>query len=317
MTNRPRIPIGPYKADATPEESFYHADAHNMFATYSRNKGQGDSLSGNVDMYYCYKDDRYVYSAEKMWDWNEDDEYVGQRHPEVHPDDHPMSRDHYHSTLSILKMHYDRTGSRASMGKIKEITDNTGYIISKMARRGLGLKWWSEAIQGKKGYQILWHIQGILQAVFVYLPVHFILGAIAKFSEEVEQEDWIPYPDGERLQDLPKWKQVIEDIMYPSYALQMVGWKLHVVDKLPLMKKLHKAVYRPMVGKTNYVQQMLFGMKVPRERIENYESMRGGRWSGYLSNRNERDMRILDPQSEYNRIDMDIARTLFNETQLT
>jgi hypothetical protein len=227
-----------------------------------------------------------------------------------------MSRDHYHSTLSLLKMHYDRTGSTASMAKIKEITDETGYIISKMARRGFGLKWWSEAIQGKKGYQVLWHLNGIIQSVFVYLPVHFILGAIANFTEEVEQEDWIPYPEGERLQDLPKWKQVIEDIMYPSYAMQMVGWKLHVVDGLPFLKKLHQMAYRPMIGKTNYVQQMLLGMKVPRERIESYKSMMGGRWGGYLSNRNDRNMHVLNPQPHYNQVDVDVARKLYNETQL-
>lgn len=309
------LQIGPYMVRATELEAFQYADKYNMYATYSKSKGQGDSLGGNADMYFVYRDERFVHSAMNMWYWNEQGKYIGQRHPEVDPDDHPMSRDHYHSTLSVLKMHYDDTGSQASMDKIKEITDNTGYIISKMARRGLGLKWWSKAIQGDRFRQALWHINGIVQAILLYLPVHFILGAIAKFDEEVEQEDWKPWPESERLQDLPKWKQVIEDIMYPSYAMQMVGWKLYVTDN-HWLKKLHQKAYRPMVGKTNYVQMMLLGMDVPRERIESYKAMRGGRWGGYLSNRNDRNMRVLDPPFKYNNLDRDVARKLFNETQL-
>jgi hypothetical protein len=213
-------------------------------------------------------------------------------------------------------MHYDRTGSTASMAKIKEITDNTGYIISKMARRGFGLKWWSEAIQGKKFYQTLWHINGIVQCVFVYLPVHFILGAIANFGEEVDQWEYVPYPEGGRLQELPKWKQTISKIMYPSYALQMVGWKLYVVDD-HWLKKAHQKVYLPMVGKTNYVQKMLLGVKgIHREFIQFYKPMKGGRWGGYLSDRNDRNMRVLDPQPQYNNVDVDVARKLYNETQV-
>ena len=318
------LEIGSYKPDATEVESYTHADEFDMCVTYSEDGGEGDSLGGGSDMFFCHNDPRYVFSAEKLWYFDSNGKYVGQRHPNLSPEDHPMSRDHYHSTLSLLKMHYDRTGSTASMMKIKEITDETGYIISKMARRGLGLKWWSEAIQGKKGYQVLWHINGIIQSVLWYLPLNYILGKIANFTEEVDQEDWIPYPEGERLQDLPKWKQIIEDIMYPSYALQMVGWKLYVLDGFPLLKKTHQAVYRPMVGKTNYIQQMLFGLKpktqsakvVLRLNIESYKAMKGGRWSGYLSNRNDREMKILDPPFQYNNVDVDIARKLYNETQL-
>lgn len=316
------LPIGPYKHDATEAEAYSYADEHDMAVTYSENGGKGDSLGGGADMYFCYNDPRYVFSAEKLWYFDSYGNYIGQRHPDVHPDDHPMSRDHYHSTMSMLKMHYDRTGSTASMAKIKEITDNTGYIISKMARRGFGLKWWSEAIQGKKGYQVLWHINGIIQGVLWYRPISYIVGKIIGFSEEVDQEDYIPYP-GPRLQDFPKWKQWLHHLMYPSYALQMVGWKLYVVDD-SWLKRLHQKAYLPMVGKTNYVQQMLLGLKpktqsskiVLKLNVESFRAMKGGRWSGYLSNRNDRNMRILLPQPQYNKVDCDTARKLYNETQL-
>lgn len=309
------LEIGKYSRYVGPPEAYHHLDEHG-FARSDWNENPGDSLGGMSDLFFCYEDPELVFAAEDMWYWNSQGKYVGQRHPELPPEDNPMSRDHYHSTLWLLKMHHTKTGSHASMNKIKEITDNTGYIISKMARRGFGLKCWSKAIQGKRGYQVVWHLIGIIQAVFLYLPTHFILGAIAKFDEEVEQEDWKPWPASERLQDLPKWKQVFEDIMYPSYAMQMTGWKLYAVDGMTWLKKIHQKVYRPMIGKTSYVQQMLFGMKVPRERIESYKAMKGGRWGGYLSNRNDRNMRVLSPQVEWNNVDVDVARKLFNETQI-
>ena len=98
--------------------------------------------------------------------------------------------------------------------------------------------------------------------------------------------------------------------------MQMTGWKIYAVDGMTWLKKIHQKVYRPMIGKTSYVQQMLFGMKVPRERIESYKAMKGGRWGGYLSNRNDRNMRVLSPQVEWNNVDVDVARKLFNETQI-
>jgi hypothetical protein len=312
------LPIGPYKPDATEHEAFNHVDEFDMFATHSPNKGRGDSLGGGQDMYFCYDDTRFVFSAEKLWYFDSYGKYIGQRHPLVHPDDHPMSRDHYMSTMITLKMHYDRTGSTASMAKIKEITDNTGYIISKMARRGLGLGWWSKAIQGKTFYQFLYHMMGIVEAVFVYLPMHMIF-AEASFSEEVDQWQYVPYPEGKRLQELPKWKHWVSKACYPSYALQNAGWQLYVTDKnkLPLLRRIHEAVYRPMIGKTNYVQKMLFGVKgIQEEYISFYKAMMGGRWGGYLSERNDRNMHVLNPQPHYNNIDVDVARKLYNETQL-
>lgn len=307
--------IGPYNRSAIPPEAYYHLDEYG-FVRLDWNVKPGDSLGGMSMFYYAYGDQELVFAAEQMWYFDSYGKYVGQRHPILPPEDHPMSRDHYHSTLWLLLQHYRQTGSIASKNKIKEITDNTGYIISKMARRGFGLKFWSEAIQGKKFYQFLWHWWDIFSAVFVYLPVHFTFGWIAEFSDEVEQWEYVPYPDGPRLQEQPKYKRWISKIEYPSYATQMTGWKIYALDGFPLLRKIHQAVYRPLIGKTNYVQHMLFGKKVDREKIELYQPMKGGRWSGWLNERNDRNMRVLVPSPEVNNLDVDVARKLWNETQL-
>ena len=73
-----------------------------------------------------------------------------------------------------------------------------------------------------------------------------------------------------------------------------------------------------MVGNTNYVQQMWLGKKdIPRDKVESFKHMRGGRWSGYLNNRNDRDMKVFtDDRYTVNLQDVDLVRHLYNETQL-
>ena len=150
----------------------------------------------------------------------------------------------------------------------------------------------------------------------INLPIHIIF-AESTFSEEVDQWEYVPYPDGKRLQELPKWKHWISKASYPSYALQNAGWQLYVTDGLPFLRKIHQAVYRPLIGKTNYVQKMLFGVKgIEREFVQFFLPMKGGRWSGYLSERNDREMKILTPSPTYNNKDVDMVRKLYNETQL-
>jgi len=317
------LEIGPYKPNATEEEAYFHVDEFDMCATRSSSRMRGDSLGGCKNMFFCYNDIRFVFSAEKLWYFNSYGEYTGQRHPLVPPEDHPMSRDHYINTLLILKMHYDRTGSTASLAKIKEITDNTGYIISKMARRTFGLKWWSKAIQGSKWHEFIFYMFEILTVAIVYLPLHKLGSWIAEYGEEVDQEDYVPYPDGPRLQEQPIYKQKIDKWIYPSFALQLSGWQLHVLDGFPRIRRFLKFLYRQMVGKTNYVQLMLFGYKpkystfklMLKEKIESFQPMQGGRWGGYLSMRNNRSMKIRDPRPTYNNVDCDVARKLYNETQ--
>ncbi len=154
----------------------------------------------------------------------------------------------------------------------------------------------------------------LISALFVYLPSHLTLGPILNFGKEVDQHE---YDVTNKLQAQPKWKGKVAKAVYPSYAMLITGWKLYVLSGFPILRKINELVYRPMIGKTNYVQKMLFGMKnIPRDKIESYTPMQGGRWSGYLNSRNDRHMGLREPQPEYNNLDVDIARKLYNETQL-
>lgn len=280
---------------------------------YIDNRYHGDSLGGGYGMYYCYNDPCFVEAAKDMWYFDENDNYTGQRHPRIFPEDHPMSRDHYITTLLTLILHYKRTGDEGSLAKVREITEETGYIISSMARRTLSIKLWSKALLGDKKAEKRFYWLQILTVALVYLPVHKLLSLVARYGSEVDQEEYKLHPI---LQELPKYKTWISKTIYPSYALLLIGWQLYMLDDCS-NKRVLSWLYRQMVGKTNYVQKMLFGKKgIARERVITYKPMKGGRWSGYLSCRNDRNMAVLKPKPQYNNVDNDLARRLYNETQI-
>ena len=313
------LALGPYSPVARPVEAFHIVDEHNMMVTENirgNRAGEGDSHGNNFITYLLYNKVKHVLASGDLW-YREDGEIVGQRHPHVSIEDHPMSRDHYINTLLSLKLNSQRSDIQYLYLTMIAIITKTGWKISKMARKTLSLHLWSHAIIGNKVAEWFFYLTEILTVALFYIPIHKLGSWITGYGDEVEQEDWIPYPEGERLQDLPKYKQVISKIIFPSYALTHAGFQLYVLKNYPRMRRLLKRLNLQMVGKTNYVQQMLFGKKnIPRDKVEMFEAMIGGRWSGYLSSRNDRNMNILDPQPKYNNLDVDLVRFLYNETQL-
>jgi hypothetical protein len=310
-----KLKVGPYSRAATSDNAYNIVDEYGMMTTTNPpNYGRGDSHESNWLTYLIYNDWGVVAMSASLWYETETagGKYVGQRHPLISVMDHPISRDHYVYTLLQLRLYEKRNNFAPGGPKINRITSQTGWIISKMARKTLSLIFWSNAIQGDKMSEFLYYVTEILTLLLWYLPSHALGSLIANYGKEVDQDEWKKI----QLQDQPKYKTVISKIIYPSYALTFEGFKLYVLDGLPLMKRLVKWLHRPMIGKTNYVQKMLFGMKVPRDKVEDFVAMQGGRWSGYLNSRNDRNLKALDPQPIYNKLDVDLARFLFNETQL-
>jgi hypothetical protein len=106
--------------------------------------------------------------------------------------------------------------------------------------------------------------------------------------------------------------------VFPSYAILFAAHQLYVLpDTFPKLKKSVQKSLLKMVEKTNYVQKMLLGEKdIPRDKVESFKTMSGGRWSGHLNDRNDRDMKVF-PEGRFtvNLLDVDTVRFLFNETQ--
>jgi len=286
--------------------------------------GRGDCIGLNFVMYFIYGDESLVEANSQQWyrDFITN-KYIGDRHPELPNSVHPMSRDHYLNTLMSLKLYLNRNQNDPDKAvkcsnyrrRIKQIHKGTGGRISKKARKTLELRCYSQAIQDKIFYEFLYYLLEIIAAVIGYLPFTKLALWLGDYGEEVDQEDW----ETLYLQRQPKYKQWLHKIVFPSYALIKVGYKLYLLDGIPWMNRLVKWFYRPLIGETNYVQQMLLGKKsIPRDKVESFKAMRGGRWSSYLNTRNDRFLTVFNPKLHKftsNLEDVDLVRKLYNETQ--
>ena len=330
-----KLVIGIYDPEATNDVAYFTIDEHNLTITFSNDGGIGDAIGRTLETYIVYDDPNLVEGIANCWQYR--DEYkgkdykgkmVGVRHPDYVEKEGlkwyelgaRMSRDHYIYTLIALKLWEKRNGREHP--KLKEIVDATPFGIRSMARWTLGLILWSKAIRGNKVALLLSLSLDWLVINAFYIPIRKLGYKLTGWGEEMEQDEW------ELIQDDPtqtneqhqlKWFKTVDKIVYPSYAISFSAKQLYVTpDTFPKLKKAVQKSFLKMVGKTNYVQQMLLGKKdIPRDKVEAYKTMRGGRWSGYLMNRNDRDMKV-QPEGKYtvNVKDVDLVRHLYNETQL-
>jgi len=308
-----KLEIGKYNPDATKENSYHYVDEYNLFLTHSDGKGIGDCIGASMEAYFIYNDPKLIEGISNLWQFRPEynNKMVGIRHPDSDPE-HIMSRDHYNYTLIAMKLWEKRNGF--PLVKMYEIIGATPFGIKRMMRWTLPLIFWSKALLGNKVTLWLYLVQNLITANLIYIPIWKLGMWLAGWGEEVEQEDWVKV----QLQDLPKWKSWIDKIILPSYAILFAAFRLYVTpDTFPKLKRAQQKSLLKMVGKTNYVQQMLLGEKgIPRERVEAFKSMKGGRWSGYLHQRNDRNMEIHNKNYTENVVDVDLVRYLYNETQL-
>ena len=325
-----KLIIGIYDPDATNDIAYFYIDEYNLAVTYSSNKGIGDAIGRTTDTYIIYDDPELIDGIVNLWQKRPEfkNKLVGIRHPDyVENEDKKwyqlgarMSRDHYIYTLVALKIWEQRTGKRHP--KLEEIVKATPFGIRKMARWTLGLILWSKALNDNNFALWLYLVIELIMNNLIYIPLRKLADKLCGWEEEMEQDEWEQIqndPTKTNLQTQPKWKQKVDKIVLPSFAIMFGATQLYVTsDRFPRLKRAVQKSMLKMVGNTNYVQQMLLGKKdIPRDKVEAFKHMRGGRWSGYLNVRNDRDMKVFtDNRYIVNLQDVDLVRHLYNETQL-
>lgn len=335
-----KLIIGIYDPKAPNEISYFYVDEHNLVLVYKENRGIGDCIGRTMITYLIYDDPELIDGIANLWQYRPEfkNKMVGIRHPDIFDADgryvtgywyNRMSRDHYVNTLVALKIWEKRNGVRHP--KLVEIVNSTPFKIRRMARWTLSLIFWSKSLIGKKWALWLYLILEILQVNLIYRPVRWIGYKLAGWYPEVDQDQWGWTDDidaskqteewrkNHLLQAQPKWKQKMSKIVFPAYALGFSAFQLYVSDNTfpKLKRKLQKSMLK-MVGETNYVHRMLLGdTDIPRDKVEAFKPMSGGRWSGHLNNRNDRDMKVFsEDRYTVNNLDVDLVRYLYNETQI-
>lgn len=337
-----KLVIGIYDPNAPSEISYFYVDEYNLVLVYKENRGMGDCIGRTMKAYLIYDEPELVEGIANLWQYRPEfkNKMVGIRHPDIGDEVgrdktnksywvNRMSRDHYANTLIALKIWEKRNGKPHP--KLQEIVDATPFKIRRMARWTLSLILWSKSLVGKKWALWLYLIWEIIQVNLIYRPIRWAGYKLTGWYPEVDQYQWAwtsdidPNKQNEEwrknhlLQAQPKWKQRISKIVFPAYALGFSAFQLYVSnDTYPRLKRTLQKSMLKMVGETNYVHQMLLGKKdVPRDKVEAFKHMSGGRWSGHLNDRNDRHM-VMFPEDKYsaNLLDVDLLRYLYNETQL-
>jgi hypothetical protein len=335
-----KLPLGPYNRNADLSTSWYSVDEHNMVVTGSNNKGLGDSIGRTKRMYFIYDDQNLISGIENCWQYREEygGKMAGVRHPDYEePEDLPVfhlgkkvSRDHLINTLVALSIWEGRSLYKSK--KKEQIIKAIPFKIRNQARFTLGLVLWSKALLGNKVALWFYLMIEILMINLIYHPMKKLGYKLTGWKPEVDQDEW-DWPPGlnwqrdrddewkrtHLLQQQPKWHRTVSKIVYPAYAIGFSSWQVYVIPNTfpKLKKRLQKSLLK-MVGDTNYVQRMLLGdTDIPREKVEEFKTMRGGRWSGELNGRNDRHMEIFaEGRYTENLVDRDLVRELYNRTQL-
>jgi hypothetical protein len=237
----------------------------------------------------------------------------GIRHPDLVDEKRKMSRDHYVYTLALLKEAM-RDGIKGNVSdKFHMIINSSPREVEHMMRFNLSLVCWAKALKGNKFAEWWFYALQIFTAAFLYLPLTGLGNLIAGFTtKEVDQDDWAEYSP-KYLQEQRRYKRWIDKIIYPAFARGFLMTQVYALDdNFPVMREALLKAHRPLVGSTNYVHKLQLGMKVPEDKVKWYQSMRGGRWSGWLNNRNDRYIQKLSGYKDENLFSVDWLRYWWN-----
>ena len=299
-----KLAYSKYNKNALKGDVYHYIDCDGFVLGDKGNGGKGDCIGSNYRAYMAHRDPKLAEAVANLWDYSNswdtrDNSIVGIRHPDLWDDESKMSRDHYINTLALLKEALRDGADKEVPGIISDkfslITGTKHSDIENIMRFPISLKLWTKALRGSKVSEWLFYALEILTAVFYYIPITKLGNLIAGFStKEVDQDEWIDY-EPKYIQNQESWKGTVSKFIYPAFARGFLMTQVYALDdNFPAMRNALLRVHRPLVGSTNYVQKLQLGMKVPEDKVEWYQPMMGGRWSGWLNNRNDRWIRKLN-----------------------
>jgi hypothetical protein len=315
---------------------------HNTNWNPNGDNGKGDAVERNFESYYMYGDYRFIEGIQACWvkisgsppkrkfskwwsirklqnfsHWfkrftpRKDYYYQGYRYPTHY--DHNMSRDH--TVYTIIA--YKHAGYADK--QLKEFVTHIPWKISETHQFTLNMWFWARAAANIWWAKILYYPVEIITMFLTHIFQTFIFH-IYGIKEEVSQNEWInnfgqvtPF----NVKMAQNWNP------FPAYALHIFAWQLTCL-KDNIGKEVLLWIGRLMCPKHNYVMQILFRCKdKPTEKqVYNYKSMRGGRWTAYMNELNDRDMYVVEeyhtPKEialllEANVLDVDYLKTVYEK----
>lgn len=267
--------------------------------------GMGDCIGTTHDAYRAYGYKRFIYGIENCFDDVDSRTIVAYRHPsmfDIKPN--TMSRDHVAYALCAFKV-------GGNEWFINQMATKMRWRISDKYTFTPDLWLYMHALNGSTLAEGLYYGIAIPYMTANMIWKNLVWGLL-KVQKEVPQSKW----DSLYMQmDRPNWQRKLIGSVFPMYSLFQLSFMLDVMRD-SWAKKLLQRILRTGVDKQNFVVRMLLGdKKVTKEEVYDYKPMWGGRWTTYLSEVNNRDLRVInDPKIlSGNCVDRDLVRTIYDE----
>jgi hypothetical protein len=286
----------------TVTDSFRFVDKYGMILRQvPPDMGRGDSIKHTFEAWYAYRDEGLATGLKNLCYIPMDrliKEYM-LRHPERLDD--TISRDHVTFVLIFLKLM-----------KLDDMLDfeigTMPWKISDHFSQTIDFWLWQRVLIGRKKfeylyYPVMWVMMG---ATSIW---NNLVNLIAGYNREFHQKDFIPNQN----KYLTKWQLTLKGLRMPMFTIYYHAWQVWALPDC-VGKTVLKALMWPLIYRHNYVLKMLLNhpIKPRKEDVMNYVSMNSARWATILNETDTWESHAI-PYEEYNLIDRDLLRKLWNE----
>lgn len=281
--------------------------------------GQGDSIGRNFRAYYLYNDKRFVEGVLDCWTLNKKTQkYEGKRYPNSTRTD--LSRDHVLNTVLLFKLANNRN-TIITKDFLKNFVKRIPWKISEKFNLNPTLWFYFRSIASFK-----WAIPLYYICIFAEMGIatywNKLLFSVGNLDEELSQDEYSVLKLHNTIPKLTKFQKSCSSLLYPNYTILQFAWQLYFLKNSRIKKLLVKMV-SSIVQKHNYVIQLLLQTKnqPTSEQVYSYRSMKGGRWTSYLSSLTNRDLNVIKDKwpneaktlLKSNVMDVDLVRALFEK----
>jgi hypothetical protein len=224
---------------------------------------KGDALWRTSIAYIAYKNKKFKEAILSCFKFK-DNKLQVYRYPEE-GFNKDTSRDQITMALVALKYNND-------IEDLKGITDNLKWKLSEKFNMTLDMWLWIKSLQkNSKIYSILFIILS-----FIILSLNQLWNkALYKWSNLIPIDPEIHKSYG--IKQATKKQITAMKLHYPMYAFHLFAWQYYTLPS-NLLKKVFGKYCSKFVEPTNYLLKILFGIKIPKELLENYKPMTGMRW---------------------------------------
>jgi hypothetical protein len=258
-----------------------------------------DSIGATLDALLAYyPDEELLTGILNCIEYNDDGTVTLYRHPTKRTDD--MSRDHVINLLLALKIYGRDELDGVVNGLQWKISDKHNFSVDSWL--------WMKSLTGSLKYRVLFYLVGI-PYMLVVLLWNKVLYAIGGFKPEHDHDTYEFIPNDKK----PKIQNQIRPYIFPAYATYKMALMLFVMPD-SISKKIMQKVTLGVTSRYNWLIQIMLGRcRIKNSDVNNYDAMRGGRWSIVLNGEDDRGV-IKEPDKdlvEYNNIEQDLLRAWF------